>query len=225
MLDNSSNSETMTCSTISKSLVSNRFSAGAAGQRKSKGDTMILSPERKRDNVMRIPQRGGDPARNSPKKDEGFVRQTPRRTVSLPRRAVWKDKGGSARYTLRDETTPEEVKPASYGETAKSAMTDAFLSGSVAGLVVLETVESAAVATRSLTRQWSQKMIVLESETPAEAPEDDNEIDASVDEGALVRGGRGLLRRAKSLSTATSSGFASLQRMRETSATVASIAA
>ena len=211
--------ENTECSTTPMTLVSDRFSADKP---KSK-DAMMLPPERKRDSPVRVPRRRGDPMRKQPERSGEFVRETPRRTVSLPKRTIWKDKGGSARYVLRDdEAKPEDVKPTGYGAAAKSAMTDALLSGSVAGLAVLEKVEFAAVATRRhLDRQWtSQKRI---SETPIAPELDDDSVPDQAEEGALARGKRGLLRRAKSFGSAT--GFASLQRSFEEHSGMTSTAA
>ena len=189
MLDVSSKSENTEFSAMSTSLDRARFSPGKAG---------------KSNEAMRIPKR---------RDDSEFVRQPVRRTVSLPRRTIWKDKGGSARYILRDEPAPvEEVKPLSFGAAAKEAMTDALLSGSVVGLTVLETVEHAAVVTRRhLDRQWTSQKRLSDVDLDPSGPLDKIDTDLSVSEGLIDRGRRGLLRRAKSLSGAAT-GLAEMQR-------------
>jgi len=153
MLDQSNNSLSSVDSSRRYPTKDDRF--GNSSPRVNKKDLPIMAPQRKRD----------------------FARQAPRRTQScnLGKRTIWKDKGGSARYTLREEPRPEEVKPVGFGEAAKARMTDALLSGSFAGLVVLENLEtavSAAVATkRSLDRQWSAKMVVTSSDTDSQSEE------------------------------------------------------
>lgn len=198
MLDSSSRSEnTEQCLAMSLSLDRDRFSCGKAG---------------KSSEAMRIPRRTDD---------NDFVKQPISRTVRLPRRAIWKDKGGSARYVLRDEPAlVEELKPLGYGAAAKEAMTDALLSGSVAGLAVLETVEHAAVATRRhLDRHWASQKRLSGTDLDSSNPLDNSNTELSVSEGVLVRGRRGLLRRAKSLSGAT--GLADMQRSLSTAPTAA----
>lgn len=126
-----------------------------------------------------------------------------RRLRSLPKRTIWKDKGGSARYVLRNEPPPES-KLTGLGAAAKERLTDAMLQGSLAGLCVLERVESAAVATRKvLDRQLSQKGL-SGTGNPIESSEEGSEAPLSR---------RGLLRRAKSLGSAKPGGI-TLRRSR-----------
>jgi hypothetical protein len=67
-------------------------------------------------------------------------RRLPQRTASMPKRTIWKDKGGSARYVLGEEPKPEEVKPPSWDEVAKEALADAVISSGAAGLAVFDAV-------------------------------------------------------------------------------------
>ena len=171
------------------------------------------APTSKEDLAMKLPDRKRD-----------FVRQTPARTQSqnLPRRTIWKDKGGSARYVLRDEPPPKDIKPTGLGAAARAAVTDALLSSSVAGLVVLENLESAAVATRRrFDRQISQKRL---SDASAGSQGDGSE-ESDPAEGPLARGRRGLLRRAKSLSSVRAGNVSPLRGTNSKTTTVASSAA
>lgn len=181
------------CQSMSMSLDRDRFSAGEAE----------ASNE-----AMRIPRRKGD---------DKFVKQPVRRTVSLPRRTIWKDKGGSARYILRDEPAPvAEVQPVGFGAAAKEAVTDAILSGSVAGLVALESLENVAVATRRhLDRQWTSQKRLSDSDQ-CNSPETST-TETSDLESVFARGKRGLLTRAKSLNGAAS-GLVEMRRSLDNSA-------
>lgn len=125
------------------------------------------------------------------------VRRPPGKTNSMPKRTIWKDKGGQARYVLGEEPKPEEAKPLGYGATAKEAVIDAVVNGSAAGLAVLDAVQNSRAAglARRVERSLSQRRLKMQ-EDPCELP-----ISARVSEplARLAPQARGLLRRAKSL--------------------------
>lgn len=128
------------------------------------------------------------------------VRRPPCKTNSMPKRTIWKDKGGQARYVLREEPKPEEAKPLGYGATAKEAVIDAVVNGGAAGLAMLDAVQNSRAVglARRVERSLSQRRLKMQEDT-SELP-----IGARVSEplARLAPQARGLLRRAKSLGAA-----------------------
>ena len=132
-----------------------------------------------------------------PPKEEK-IRRTPHRTSSMPKRTVWKDKGGLSRYVLRDEPPPAEVKPVGLETVAKEALTEAVITGGVAALAVLDAVTATK---RHLDRQLSQRW-----SSSQEASNRDDDNTQSKAGNKFAQGGLGLMRRAKSLGTMRGSG-------------------
>jgi len=191
-----------------------RFTATSNKQLQPNGDNLLVDfPSERRvnaDRAMRIPRRSKISRPDSPSSDKHEFTASPlRRTASLPKRTIWKDKGGTARYILREEHQLKEAKQIGKVDACREAVTNAILSGSVASLAVLETVETAAVVTKSvaaatrmgLQRSFSQKRM-LSGKSERVSAGQDNETEAT-EEDMPVRCGRSLLQQTESL---TSSG-------------------
>lgn len=132
---------------------------------------------------------------DSPKAREQ-VRRLPERTRSMPKRTLWKDKGGSARYILREEPKLEEVKSPSWEAVAKEALTDAVLTGGEAGLALYDAVSTTKLRLqRSLSNKGLGRTLSV----------DQHDLPFATQEAAggplsrFAGGRRELLQRAKSL--------------------------
>jgi hypothetical protein len=108
----------------------------------------------------------------------------------MPKRAVWKDKGGKSRYVLHDDPPPAEVKPIGLETVAKEALTDAVITSGAAALAFLDAMTATR---RRFDRQLSNRRIGGQqaSTTSEESEESDGSNSAE--------GRRGQLRRGKTL--------------------------
>jgi hypothetical protein len=138
--------------------------------------------------------RGGTPKAEI---EEERIRRPPPRTSSIPKRIVWKDKGGKCRYVLHDEPPPAEVKYVGLETVAKEALTDAVVASGAAALAILDAV---AATRRCFDRQLSQRRI---SAQQASTASQDNAESAG---GNSPQGRRGSVCRSKSLGAIRGSG-------------------